>query len=112
MRAPIRIAPKPPHELREPPNIACFSTGALGFLGASEDDRNRWVNGFRHLLDGLDTALQVVMRFRPGSGTASASQHSREPPSTREEMRLHDLDFLEQLREQPGAQSRQVLLTI
>ena len=96
MRAPVRIAAQPPRVLHRPTDIACFATGALGFLGASEDDRNRWSNGFRHLLDGLDHSLQVVMRFTSGCGSTSAIQSGREPPVTKEAMRLLDLDFRDQ----------------
>jgi len=32
-------------------------TGPIGFAGAAEGDRLRWINSFRRLLDGLDSPI-------------------------------------------------------
>jgi Helicase HerA, central domain len=103
------IKRRPPRVLHEAPTAACLATGAVGFLGASQDDRMRWLNGFRRLLDGLDTPLQVVIRFRPGIGDLKG-RTSNQTPKTQEEMRLSDLEFFDQLRDQPSSQRRDVVL--
>lgn len=48
--------------------LELIRTGALGYLDAADEDRRRWITGFRALLDGLDAPLQVLMEFTPGSG--------------------------------------------
>src|SRR5438552_15830962 len=48
--------------------VAVLETSQIGFAGAAEDDRRRWLNAFRRLLDGLDTPLQVVIDVQPGPG--------------------------------------------
>jgi conjugal transfer ATP-binding protein TraC len=111
LKPPIPIRRRPPRALHGSPTAACLATGSLGFLGASHDDRTRWLNGFRRLLDGLDTALQVVIRFQSGSGDAN-DRTSNETPKTQEEMRLRDLAFLEHLRDQPSSQRREVILGV
>jgi conjugal transfer ATP-binding protein TraC len=109
---PVRVAARRPRQLHEGPTAVCLETGALGFLGASEEDRSRWLNAFRHLLDGLETALQVVIRFQPGSASQPASIGGRPGPTTQQQMRLLDLDHVSQLRQQPGAQARSVLIAV
>jgi hypothetical protein len=47
-------------------SVAVIDTLPIGFAGASEDDRQKWLNGFRRLVDGLDASLQVVIRIQPG----------------------------------------------
>ena len=73
-----------------------ISTGALGFAGAAEDDRRRWLNAFRRLLDGLDTPLQVLIDVEPGPDEDPAGESRM--PSDFEGMRGADLSFVEQLR--------------
>lgn len=81
-----------------------LGTGALGYLGASEDDRDRWLANFRELLDGLDTPLQVLIHFTPGTGT---SMLPRPGQGTAGE---HDRRFAHWLSDQPSAQRRSVTL--
>jgi hypothetical protein len=54
--------------------VAVIRTGSLGFAGAAEADRVRWINSFRRLLDGLDGPLQILIEVVPGAGSASTDQ--------------------------------------
>ena len=67
-------------------------TQAVGFAGASEDDRARWVNGFRRLLDGLDAPLQVLIWVEPG--TEPVMTVSARLPSRFDGMRGADMQFV------------------
>ena len=75
-------------------DISVIRTGSLGFAGAAEGDRLRWINSFRRLLDGLDGPLQVLIEVVPGAGSAS----SREVvPLDFDDMRGADTSFVERL---------------
>jgi hypothetical protein len=74
-----------------------IEAGSLGFAGASEDDRNRWLNAFRRLLDGLDGPLQVVTEVEPGGEPDGAFEAPM--PTTFHDMRGADLSFAEQIRQ-------------
>lgn len=87
-----------------PPKVQIL-TGALGYLGAAEDDRGRWLAGFRQLVDGLEHPIQVVMRFVPGRGAPP-------PPAPQAADRELDLWFASWLRAQPTAQARSVTLVV
>ena len=97
----MRRAPRSRAETPTPPTR--ILTGALGYLGAAEDDRGRWLAGFRQLVDGLDRPLQTVLRFTPGRGGAPSELSAADP-------RSQDLQFAEWLRNQPSAQARTVTL--
>src|SRR5262252_1768107 len=90
---------------------AVLATGAIGYVDAAEDDRRRWIAGFRALLDGLDAPLQVLVDFLPGAGDREPRQT---PPG--EELpapplrRGLDLAFAQSLRESRSAQRRDVHL--
>ena len=84
------------------------ATGSIGFAAAVEEDRARWVNGFRRLLDGLDAPLQVVIEVEPGTdegGPATASF-----PSCLEDLRGADVSFIEDLARAPAAHRFRTLL--
>ena len=81
-------------------DIAVIRTGSLGFAGAAEGDRLRWINSFRRLLDGLDAPLQVLIEVVPGAGSAS-SEHAS--PVDFDDMRGADLCFVDQLAQSPTA---------
>jgi hypothetical protein len=91
-------------------DVTVFETGQLGFADASESDRLPWVNGFRHLLDGLDSRLQVVIEVRPGSADAMDAPHPI--PSDFDDMRGADLWFADQLALQRNANRRTVTFVI
>jgi hypothetical protein len=77
-------------------DIAIIATGSLGFADAPEDDRRRWLNAFRRLLDGLDAPLQVVIDVQPGCEDPAPTREAI-PPDL-DDMRGADMCFAEQLR--------------
>jgi hypothetical protein len=89
-------------------DVAVVATGSLGFLGAAEDDRRRWMHGFRALLDGIDTRLQVVIDFGGGPPAPAGSDLPR-PASAR---RALDLAFASGLRTSEEAQRREVSFVV
>ena len=68
------------------------TTTPLGFAGAAEDDRRRWLNGFRRLLDALDAPLQVLVQVRPGSDDETVDECRM--PAHFSDMRGADLSFV------------------
>jgi hypothetical protein len=103
------ISAWPPRQLAELGRpCAVIATGSLGYLDAAEDDRRRWVAGFRALLDGLDAPIQVLMQFVPGDRRAS---HDLTPPSgvpVSPLRRQLDLAFAQAIGESRSAQRREV----
>lgn len=87
--------PRPPACLfKGAPDVAVIRTGTLGFAGAAEGDRLRWVNSFRRLLDGLDGPLQVLIEVVPGVGSASSGQPM---PVDFDDMRGADMCFVDRV---------------
>lgn len=76
-----------------------LSTGAIGFVAATEDDRARWLNTFRRLLDALDAPLQVVIEVEPGCESEPAD--GQLPPIDFDDMRGADLVFAEAIAGSP-----------
>jgi len=76
------------------PAIAVIRTGSLGFAGAAEGDRLRWINSFRRLLDGLDAPLQVLIEVVPGAGSETSDHRL---PLDFDEMRGADMVFIDRL---------------
>ena len=62
----IGIVRRPPAESPRPTGVTVIETEAIGFAGAAEEDRRRWLSAFRRLLDGLDVPLQVLIEVNPG----------------------------------------------
>jgi hypothetical protein len=91
-------------------NMAVIDTGNLGFADASETDRRRWLNGFRRLLDGLDTRLQVAVEVEPGS--QEGLERAPPAPLDFDEMRGADLWFADQIERQSTASRRSVAFVI
>lgn len=88
---------------------AVLRTGGLGYLDAAEEDRRRWIAGFRALLDGLDAPLQVLVEFTPGHGhLAEISPPAAMPESAAR--RAADLAFADALRHTVPGQRRDVFL--
>ena len=80
--------------------IAVIKTGPLGFAGAAEGDRMRWINSFRRLLDGLDGPLQVLIEVVPGTGSSTRPQAA---PVDFDDMRGADLGFVDELAHSSSA---------
>src|ERR1700674_305193 len=97
----IRVMPRAPAVLfKGAHDIAVIRTGSLGFAGAAEGDRMRWINSFRRLLDGLDGPLQVLIEVVPGAGSASSDRPS---PADFDDMRGADVCFVDRLAQSPSA---------
>jgi Helicase HerA, central domain len=107
---PALIRPRPARQLVEIRPAAVLACGAIGYLDAAEDDRRRWISGFRTLLDGLDAPLQVLVDFVPGSSEdVSRDAEAAELPA-RDQWRARDVAFAQALRDSRSAQRRDVLL--
>ena len=85
-----------------------IDTTSIGFAGAAEDDRQKWLNGFRRLIDGLDAPLQVVIHVRPGTDEELAAQ--ADLPADFDDMRGADLAFASAI--QRSATSHSVLTSL
>lgn len=107
----VRLAPRDPARLWVGgAEVAVVRTGHLGFADASEPDRTRWHNGFRHLLDGLDSRLQVLIDVHPGPADLIEPTHP--VPADYEQMRGADLSFADQLAEQQSSVRRNVTFVV
>jgi hypothetical protein len=97
----IRLASRPPSLLWNG-SIATtvITTGAVGFAGAADSDRTRWITSFRRLLDCLDSPLQVLIDVSPGHG-AGSSPHA--PPVDFDDMRGADVAFVDHVAQSPTA---------
>jgi Helicase HerA, central domain len=114
MRPPL-VHPLPPRQLAQvgQPAAGVLATGSIGFLDAAEDDRRRWVVGFRRLLDGLDAPLQVLVDFVPGTGGAGGTAGASVPPGgmpASADRRRRDVEFAGEIRGSATAQRRDVTL--
>lgn len=49
-------------------DAVAIRTSPIGFAGATDSDRLRWVHGFRRLLDGVDLPIQCVVQVESGNG--------------------------------------------
>jgi len=93
---PLRMHRRRPELLWEcRDHTAVIAVGELGFGGAPEADRLRWLNGFRRLLDGLDSTLQVVISTDPGTQPDTAEAHP--VPRDFDEMRSADVWFADRI---------------
>jgi hypothetical protein len=80
--------------------MTLIKTGSLGFAGAADSDRARWLNSFRRLLDGLDSPMQVLIEVEPGPGSEGSPHVS---PTDFDDMRGADLAFVDYLTQSPSA---------
>src|SRR5882762_8195215 len=90
------------------PDTVVLKTSALGFAGAPEADRLRWINAFRRLLDGLDSPIQVVIESEPGAEAEIPKPH-RVPIDPRD-WRGADISFVDQVARSPSAHRCTVIL--
>ena len=99
---PVRVAVRAPAVLWDgATDVMKITTGPIGFAGATEADRIRWVNAFRRLLDGLDAPIQVVIEVEPGAGPVSPNPEP--PPADLGDTRSADLWFVDQVARSPAA---------
>jgi hypothetical protein len=105
----LRLVSRPPSVLwTGASDVAVIRTGALGFAGAAEGDRLRYLNSFRRLLDGLDGPLQVVIGVVPGPGDDMSGHVT---PLDFDDMRAADMSFVDHLWQSPTAHRFETLLT-
>jgi hypothetical protein len=107
--SPLLLHPRPARQLAQlgRPPAGVVATGSVGYVDAAEDDRQRWIAGFRALLDGLDTPLQVLIDFVPGSGTGSARDVDSTLPAPAD-WRGRDLAYAQAIRDSTAARRRDV----
>src|ERR1700730_13734812 len=99
---PVRLTARPPAVLwTGTGDSVVIRTNPMGFAGAPEADRVRWMNAFRRLLDGLDAPLQVAIDVEPGQGEEAhdASDNSVDLASARSA----DMSFVEQISRSTAA---------
>jgi uncharacterized protein DUF87 len=83
-----------------------IAVGDVGFAGASEPDQLRRLSGFRRLLDGLDSPLQVVISVEPG---ARPDVTEAPPvPGDFDDMRAADIWFADRIRDLETTSRRSV----
>jgi KaiC/GvpD/RAD55 family RecA-like ATPase len=89
----IRIERTGPADCWRPhvPSVAIIETDPIGFAGAAEDERHKWLTGFRRMLDGLDSPLQVIVDVVPGE-QREIVEHPNDPADF-DDMRGADLAF-------------------
>jgi KaiC/GvpD/RAD55 family RecA-like ATPase len=108
---PLRIVPREPRVLWSGgEGMTVVTTGHLGFADASEPDRLRWLNGFRHVLDGLDTHLQVLIEIVPGCEPLSGD--SPPAPADFDDMCGADLHFVDEIASSSAACVRTVQFVV
>ena len=92
-------------------SLSIIETSPIGFAGAPEDDRRRWLTAFRRLLDGLDSPLQVVIDVVPGTDE-EPEPGPRLMPRGLEDMRGADMEFAAEVDRSLAAHSRTTQLVI
>ncbi len=111
MVSPLKLRRKPACLLwRDAGDVTVLSTYSLGFADASESERTRWLHGFRRLLDGLDSHLQVVIEMAPGPNESIEASSSM--PRDFDEMRGEDLWFADQLTQHRAARQSSVSIVV
>jgi hypothetical protein len=99
---PVRLAARAPAILWNGATDAVVArTCSLGFAGAVEADRVRWISAFRRLLDGLDAPVQVVIEVEPGAGPNTPDAQAL--PFEEEDTRSADICFVDQVARSPAA---------
>jgi len=108
---PIVLRRRPPSMLwKSRAEMAVIRTTELGVADASEADRSRWLQGFRRLLDGLETPLQVAIEITPGPNPSI--DESLPAPRDFDEMRGADLWFADQISQLRSAGKRSVSFAV
>ncbi len=106
---PVRVVKREPAALWSGGHgVTVFDTTPIGFVDASDVDRARWLSGFRRLLDGLDSPLQVLVDVEPGTRDAIDSNHPT--PSDYDDMQAADAWFVGQVTGLKSAGRRRVRL--
>jgi hypothetical protein len=100
---PVRLMSRPAAVLwNGTTDAVVIKSGSLGFAGASEADRVRWISAFRRLLDGLDAPLQVVIDVE--AGTDEEVHDAFVLPVDLDDTRNADLLFVDEISRSSMAQ--------
>jgi Helicase HerA, central domain len=91
-------------------DAVAITTSPIGFAGATEADRLRWIHGFRRLLDGVDLPIQCVVEVKSGAGP-DPSQVAR-PTLDLTRTRSADVAFAEEVALSQSAQRTRVALVM
>jgi len=85
-----------------------ITTSPIGFAGATEADRLRWIHGFRRVLDGLDLPIQCVVQVKAGdgSGPPPIAQTTLDLSQTRNA----DMAFVDEVAHAQSSQRARVVL--
>jgi hypothetical protein len=108
----IKVVPRGERELlTASPALSLIATGALGFHAAAEDDKQRWLSGFRRILDGLAGPLQVVITVEPGPEDNEPDPGEGLPTEVSPvRLRALDMRFADRIRASGSAHRRLVTL--
>jgi hypothetical protein len=99
---PLRVATRAPAVLWDGAiDAVVLRSEPLGFDGASEADRIRWLGAFRRLLDGLDAPMQVVLDVEPGAGPQAPDAFRVSPRL--DDTRSADMVFVDEVARSPSA---------
>jgi hypothetical protein len=104
---PVRLTARGPDVLwNGGAEAAAIRTSPIGFAGATEVDRLRWIHGFRRLLDGVDGPIQCVVEVKSGAGP-DTSPIAR-PAIDLNHTRSADVAFVEEVALSQSAQRTRV----
>jgi hypothetical protein len=104
---PVRLVSRGPETMWSGSAAATvITTGPIGFAGATDSDRLRWINAFRRLLDGVDSPIQCVIRSE--SGSEVESPEPTRPSVDLNHTRSADVAFVDELAHSRVAQRTRV----
>ena len=86
---------------RDESRLVTINTRPIGFAGAAEDDRRRWLTAFRCLIDGLDAPLQALIAVQPGPDQEMSPITVF--PACFDDMRGADMTFVDGIRRSSSA---------
>ncbi|HXC78189.1 MAG TPA: DUF87 domain-containing protein [Candidatus Acidoferrum sp.] len=106
---PIRLKARGPTVLwNSGADAVAIKTSPIGFAGATDADRVRWVHGFRRLLDGVDMPIQCVVQVESGNGPDASL--GPQTPLDLSQTRSADMAFVDEVAHSQSAQRTQVVL--
>ena len=106
---PIRLEPRGPAVLWSAnADAIVLNTGPIGFAGAPDADRLRWINAFRRLIDGIDSTIQCIIRVE--SGTEADAADCARPALDLNHTRSADIGFVEAIARSESARRTRVAL--
>ena len=99
---PVRLAVRGPATLwAGTADAIVLNTGPIGFAGATDVDRRRWISAFRRLLDGVDSPIQCLITVV--SGTEPNPTDRALPALDLNDTRSADIGFVEEVARSESA---------